>query len=567
MKKLKKFMCIILLIILIVNMLSQKTVKAVDTSGTDYVLECNFGISKIDPSTGDEIQTVEEQINRVRKGDINLDGYVTTRDLAILKNIIKEGTVETYIADTFANGQTSIPPYEIGEYNADLNDDGQIDENDIAMLEDIVISSDDNLENISNIKYVQYIRVGEKFKPYFYYSADNDPLNASVLQSEYFDDWLIDSKYSNVVKKNNDGTMEVIGTGIAKIVGVSIRSLNKKVEFIFIGTNGNISENKNVKLKAYDVLQGSANYEFELTIDGTNLVTDGISGAQVTLMNTNSDISITPINSRYSVTESGINTHGYFSFLVEKEDLGDTSYANGIAIKISIPIGQDDTIGDNLALTLQKIVLTDKTGQNVTNLNLFVGSLPIQVTSYIVSSDINLSVREYQGTDFRDKIKIIGGNIYVKVESLGSLVAGLDYNGNVVKGLYFYRWPNKNTKTPSDNSWVMGVPTAEYPLSTGTLWVKTINDTDGYTSESICYNVYVLGNCWLDDANEININDVSALRCAIVGKTHGTYTEDSEYFIMENTDVSLPTNTDHTKLGDIGDIIQIRRYILNSNWD
>lgn len=83
------------------------------------------------------------------------------------------------------------------------------------------------------------------------------------------------------------------------------------------------------------------------------------------------------------------------------------------------------------------------------------------------------------------------------------------------------------------------------------------------------YNVYQMGNTYLnpDDKNHTNldvidINDVLYFRKAVVGINEVL---DNPNFCVEATDVNF-SNDNLGELGDIGDIISIRRRILNKRW-
>ena len=101
-------------------------------------------------------------------------------------------------------------------------------------------------------------------------------------------------------------------------------------------------------------------------------------------------------------------------------------------------------------------------------------------------------------------------------------------------------------------------------VRTGTLKIKynTVQDETEY-------RIFVLGDCRIADVKGIEINDVIALRKAIV-----KYSDIVEYpkagynFYKECSDVdgsNIVSGARNT--GDIGDVIQIRKRIINYEWD
>ena len=156
--------------------------------------------------------------------------------------------------------------------------------------------------------------------------------------------------------------------------------------------------------------------------------------------------------------------------------------------------------------------------------------------------------------EYAENIQIQGYDIYIKVDATHGPYISIDLFDDMLD-------------YDREQYYFLNIDNPELWLYTGGTY--TLNQRE--TGTNYIYNTYIVGDICLESNNygEINMKDVMYLRKAIVGydMTSSSNLEDGS-FEMTTTDVNLSNSDDHSKLGDIGDVISIRRRILNDGkWD
>ena len=156
---------------------------------------------------------------------------------------------------------------------------------------------------------------------------------------------------------------------------------------------------------------------------------------------------------------------------------------------------------------------------------------------------------------YQDKLKLSGDRLYVKLDpkhSEGYLVWNdvldkieVDYE-NYKDGAYTAVKPEDKT-VPADT------------IETG-CYRTFVNKN---TSQEYRMNVYIMGDVYTNNSGKIDIEDIMYLRQAIVGNDMSSNLN----FYEETSDVNWSNGTtDSPQLGDIGDVISIRKRILTNKW-
>ena len=150
---------------------------------------------------------------------------------------------------------------------------------------------------------------------------------------------------------------------------------------------------------------------------------------------------------------------------------------------------------------------------------------------------------------YQDEIRLSGSNLYIKLDSN-------DKNGYI----YLDDLLDKITINSSYTQSSQQIGTDD-KIGTG----NSITFRNKSSSPSTYQmNLYLMGDVYSDTTYQINVNDVIYLRQAIVGNDMSS----NSNFHEETSDVNWSNgNPDSPQLGDIGDVIAIRKRTLKNKWD
>ena len=345
----------------------------------------------------------------------------------------------------------------------------------------------------------------------------------------------------------------------------------------------NIDSGTGITIESDNVKEGESTHKVKITVDNTgmnypikafNLSID-IWGF---LKNGEPDINI--LTDNWTISEDAKNYHvqsnlSTINFIVEVVD-DSLNNNDNYDIEIELVFNVSSSNGDTSNINVQKFQRTDAYN-NVTELEDTLSlTLIREETTDIPENPITVK------DEYKDQITIVGQDIFVKMDygisgnhSLYTFANALEYDGEIFEDLKYFFWDkNKSNVTIptliSDGWKEKNYGDFEnYEIGTGTLWLALYSESSFSLDTSSYYNVYVIGDCELGNNSsyddKVNIEDVVYLRRAIVLDSE---LDNEGDFVMETTDTNWSNGKPESPgLGDIGDVIAIRRRVLNKYWD
>lgn len=521
-----------------VKFLGDGIVKIKASNGTSYD-EVKFIVER--PSNDDNIIILEgkNKVTSKLKGDLNSDGLLTTRDYKLhnelVAHIIEPGyftAQELQNADYNSNGQYDIEDtLEIDQRISRMirhNENNSIDLNEVFVGSQVELQALD-IQNVTwSSSDSSIATVDSSGKVNFLHEGDVTILATSEnkVGTVYFT--VLSNKNSSLVNSNNIGF---------KLEGQAIDSLDSvhTIEYTFDCSN------------------------FDTNIKGINSTVDiALNYTDYTAKYEN--ITVESATDGWEITEQNKTDNG-MNFIVEKSNLENNEKTNQVKVilKYSIPEVENASFEYvravvNTRYSDDNIKLSDYSGEVYEFPDVDMGIVLLRgYTAHKKDTDENIQI--YDGRDIY--VKMDGYNKAESYTRFSQLLEKVDFGNNNT----FYQVKYDNDEP------ILGTNVTDINniiVRTGTLKIK-YNAVQDETE----YRIFVLGDCRIADVKGIEINDVIALRKAIV-----RYSDIVEYpkagynFYKECSDVDGTNIVDGTRnTGDIGDVIQIRKRIINYEWD
>jgi len=546
MKRYTKHMLIILLISILLITTVMNTVIATDDTeweGEKEPLPDNINYEKIQISLEDGFVP-----NSTLALDANCDGIVTSRDGVLISHY--EAGWETNITD---NGITNIDKF--GKRN--ITDAVKVANGKLRM------NGCNEFEVGTSITLKAYSSNVETE------NEQGDPTLITQIGSEALENVTWKSYNEDIVEIDANGNANFKADGFTHIAATTEDGLYSDVLKVYVGNTNELA-----KLTGGTIVLGASQTKVNLTIDMSSSETTfaGFKG-KITQHNYEvnealGDLTLlgeaTQIESKtlgWTVTETSYSssieeypdstTTNEYTFIVETDDefLGENNFENipkTLNIELTIPVNSVLSVVNEGGA---RFMLNGFQG---TDINGTVHDILVTNPALVLYTKITeevLTVKE--GVDPKE-ISIIGHNIYTKLNSqtVSELFEKIENNLDDFEGYWVEDYDSNILEDDEE-------------VSTGYLYISTKN---GLSSSTYRYNLYAMGDICVDSSHSIDINDVMYLRQAIVGKINEKNAPGN--FCKETTDVNAANVAEDgtRELRDIGDVIEIRKRIINNKW-
>lgn len=521
-------------------------------------------------------------------GDINLDGIVTDRDFYLL---------DLYLSNKIQ--KENLP----GLKNADINLDGTVDRND---LESFIFSNESYVvinNYFSDAGYtINEYPIGTKFKLGVTTNWTNhEEINGSVGETySYKEDILktnvewISSNEEIATVNQNTGEVTIIGKGEVVIIA-TINNVDEDEK----NTGAVMKELNKAKITLFGI-DCEESYEGITISADSNVRSVGIAIYDNELVNNMAAVSMDiminnigdqePIieyvgcgNEEWTITQKRWE-NGVLSLIAEAKDENitqNTERNNDFVMSFIVPetfvLGQMPYNSTEIVINTSTFKISSRTSQvtnplseyNIEHKNENFGTyLYEDEPAWVVGERPGIYMDEtndyifakLNGTNNKtESYSTIGDFVNRLRLRAGYTVSFKDFLGNTIDDISLTLEKDKNGQY-----YITFTNGGDIKL--GNVGSIEISKTIGEVTNTINYRIIELGDICKDENMSIDINDVNYLRRAIVKEFKTNYPEN---FVLEATDVDLETifSNEERKLGDIGDVIAIRKRIINKVWD
>ena len=535
MKSLKKYIIIILIIAMIMSFVPITTKVEAATLNSNY-----FNIGSDDGL----VQT------SAIPGDVNLDGYVTNRDKVLLDRHL----VGIYLEDDQAI------------FNADANRDGICQSNDSTVIARYVSGA-------LTATGVNEVKLNNAITLYGYYSQDGSDTGEKVSSGI---SWVVEDEDNQQVASSSLSLFQFYP--------------EKAGDYTITATYGNYydtfvihaveSRNKNmatgVTMESENIMANESTHKVNFTID-SSLMDKTLAGATIRIVNYHSNTSalelvdqkddelkIDVLTEGWEVTEHLLtedSSHQYLDLSIEPtQDLLESGIPEDSTVEFDVNFDVVTSSSSKMAkILITNLTRTDEFNNVHKSIDTTIEYAPVIVLTKESSTSPNPDEPLTVADGYEDDIKIVENQnrIYVKLDS-SKENNGYSYNVDLIQKL--------TSNIEGYQELYLTNKDSAGRLYTGTklnIQDKTGSGATVYKT----YTVYLIGDCYLDSAHKIDINDVTYLRKDIVGYDMLAYEDDGLYTDV-TTDVNWSNGTpDKPYTGDIGDVIAIRKRVLKFTWD
>ena len=472
-------------------------------------------------------------------GDINLDNIVSHRDYDLLRQCLHNNeTIE-------------------GLRNADINCDGTIDDADVTAMQRYLAEGKGN-----------DFPVGTELKIYAVNEDAGFMDNNEIMQGDLI--WTTTPTNSEAIKitylDHTTVSVKILGEGAAHIVAKDADNSGQTSSFYIRG----VADTDSKRFGSVSISKDDFSRKILLTVDNSmeEFPVTGISADvylnQIFLENP----SVKSLSEGWSVTQSNFET-GKLSFVAEANDeiinggeIPEQGLYTYVTFEISVPeVHPQYTWPYNFTdVTVDKSTFRMATTDSTINPFVYYNGdfglyLKNDVEPYRVYFDSTAFLQTYtdvQGTRVFAKLNPQSSPESQDTESVGFVSGCLE-----VREGYLVEFLDKDSNFlgDSDKAGEIRKVLVRYNYQGGMIQDQYLTFTE-------------LGDICKDESNAIDINDVTYLRKEIVGiygKTHGR-PDNFDYYATDVNNSNISQDGERS-VGDIGDVILIRRRIINSVWD